>query len=313
MSSSTTPPNSLPTIPPHLLKSTQENWIIGMIIGSICYGILFTLGIACLRSLRLLPRQDRFWSQRRILMIHVALLLVLNTVLLVKNARANLVAVFDTRPERLTYFYLDRANILVVIVLAMTDGLLVWRCYMVQRVLLQGKPARWNHLCWVIPMILWIAFTGSGIAAVVVFDPTRLLALDPEPLTLVFLLLSSFCNFFLNLFSTTNIVIRLLIHRRTMIASFGPRSTLSNFHLQIIGIILESAVINLPMAIASATCSLIVGGFGFLAWQIGVPAQSFSSVLVIYQVAKGRAVGSERIKRQPESHHLDTLVYSQEA
>lgn len=94
-------------------------------------------------------------------MLHVVALLISNTVIQLKNYRANLVAIFDTPPEELTYFYLDRYNILVVLVFALTDGVLVWRCYMVQKVLFQGRPAGWNHLCWIFPMVLWVIFMGE--------------------------------------------------------------------------------------------------------------------------------------------------------
>lgn len=283
-----------------------------MILGSVCYGMLLAVGVACLKALRPLPRRAGFWCQRRVLMLHVNFMLILNTALQVKNCRENLIAIFETPPERLTYFYLDKLNILVVIVLALTDGLLVWRCYMVQKVLLQGRPARWNNLCWIIPMCLWIAFMGVGITVIISFHPDRPLAENAEPLTLIFLLLAMLCNILLNLFASGNIIIRLLIHRRTMIKSFGETSALSRVHSRIVGIILESAAINIPIAIASATCSWIVGGFGLLAWQVGVPAQSLSSVLVIYQVAKGRAVGSERVSKGGQSLQLDTLVLTQE-
>lgn len=58
-------------------------------------------------------------------MVYVSLLMALNTVLQAKTMRGNLIAIFETLPEELTYFYLDRLNILVVCVLALTDGLLV--------------------------------------------------------------------------------------------------------------------------------------------------------------------------------------------
>lgn len=151
----------LPAQSTAIIKQTEMNWVIGMIFGSLCYGALLTVGLSCLKALRSLPRHGGSWNQRRVLMVHVSLLLLLNTVLQVKTFRQNLIAIFETPPESLTYFYLDMFNILVVAVLALTDGLLVWRCYMVQKVLLGGRPARWNHLCWIIPSVLWFIFLGE--------------------------------------------------------------------------------------------------------------------------------------------------------
>ncbi|KAF9447009.1 hypothetical protein P691DRAFT_803053 [Macrolepiota fuliginosa MF-IS2] len=47
-----------------------------------------------------------------------------------------------------------------------------------------------------------------------------------------------------------------------------------------------------------------------MALQIGIPLQSCSSVLVILQVARGRAIGSETNtgSKESESHRLDTVV-----
>lgn len=118
-----------------------------------------------------------------------------------------------------------------------------------------------------------IPLTVAGITGVILSDPNRLLALEPEPFTLLLLLISILCNILLNTFATANIIIRLLLHRRKMIASFGRTSLLSNYHLGIVGILLESAIINVPLSIASVACALVVGGFGLMAWELGVPSQ----------------------------------------
>lgn len=58
-----------------------------------------------------------------------------------------------------------------------------------------------------------------------------------------------------------------------MVSSFGQTSPLSKFHLRIVGILIESAAINLPIAIATAVCSFLVGGFGVMALQVDIPSQ----------------------------------------
>lgn len=48
-------------------------------------------------------------------------------------------------------------------------------------------------------------------------------------------------------------------------------------------------------------------------WDL-TATQSFSSVLVIYQIARGRAVGSQPVlsrKGNDESQHLETVVFTQ--
>lgn len=164
---------------------------------------------------------------------------------------------------------------------------------MVQKVLLVGKPTRWHHVCWILPMILWLIFIGTccihssicslrcppgtnpgvGTAAVVTSNPDVPLSEPADPRGVFLLIVSLLCNILLNLFATTNIIVRLLIHRRSMITSFGHRSSLPNVHLRIIAILLESSAINLPIAIVSAICAALVGGFGLLALEISVPSQ----------------------------------------
>lgn len=66
------------------------------------------------------------------------------------------------------------------------------------------------------------------------------------------------CNVLINLFGTINIVVRLLLHRRLMIATFGRSPTLSKYHIRISGILLESAALNIPVTLLVITC-LFVG------------------------------------------------------
>lgn len=154
-----------PSIPPILyppeIKKTEINWVIGMTLGSFCYGILLNLGLSCLKALRHLPPQAGLWNQRKLLMVHVSLLVVLNAVFQINAIRENLIAIFYTSPGDLTYFYMDKWNLLLVVTFALTDGLLVWRCYMVQKVLLRGRKVLWQHLCWIFPLVLWFMLVSE--------------------------------------------------------------------------------------------------------------------------------------------------------
>ncbi|KAF9450018.1 hypothetical protein P691DRAFT_789973 [Macrolepiota fuliginosa MF-IS2] len=216
-SSFISPDNS--TLPPALYCATfsqaEAAWVIGIVISGVCSGVLLALGLTCLRILHQLPHPQGFWNQRTMLMLYVGLVMLLNAALEGKSVREILVAVFETRPEALTYFYMGRFNIVAVLLLALTDGLLVWRCYMVQKVVLHGKPTKWQHICWIIPLTLWF-------------------------------------------------------------------------------ILIESAIINWPIAIAIIVCA-ILEKYGVMALHIGIPLQSCSSVLVIYQVAMDKALSSNSI------------------
>ncbi|KAF9445343.1 hypothetical protein P691DRAFT_273018 [Macrolepiota fuliginosa MF-IS2] len=298
----------LPVLYPTWINQMEIRWAIEMIISGISYGILLALSLMCLRVLSRLPHSKGFWNQRNMLMIHVSLLLLLNTVAEVEGARVTLVATFKTRPETLTHFYLGWPNIVSVVVLALTDGLLVWRCYMVQKAFTNGKFAGWQWICWIIPLIFWITLIGIGTTAVITAKPMAPLAQRIGPPSNVFLVTAAACNTLLNLFATTNIIIRLLSHRRAMIASFGRESSLSNFPLKIAGILLESAIINLPVSITIVVYTAVAYEIGFMIVQIGVPLQSCSSILVIYQVAMRRALTSELAgsnKKENASYCLD--------
>ncbi len=60
-------------------------------------------------------------------------------------------------------------------------------------------------------------------------------------------------NIILNLYAASFITIRLLVHRRLVLATrIGNNEVSTVQHLYIIGILLESAAINVPVAIAAA-------------------------------------------------------------
>ncbi|KAF9445344.1 hypothetical protein P691DRAFT_273070 [Macrolepiota fuliginosa MF-IS2] len=298
----------LPVLYPTWINQMEMRWAIEMVISGISYGILLALSLVCLRVLSRLPRSKGFWNQRNMLMIHVGLLLLLNTAVEVHGARVTLIAIFKTRPEALTHLYLGWPNIVNVVLFALTDGLLVWRCYMVQKAFTNGKFAGWQCICWIIPLIFWITFIGVGMATVITSKPMAPLPQRVDPLSDILLVTAASCNTLLNLFATTNIIVRLLSHRRAMIASFGRESSMSRFPLKIVGILLESVVINLPVSITIVVYTAVAYEIGFMVVQIAVLLQSCSSILVIYQVAMRRVLTSELAssnKKENTSHCLD--------
>lgn len=122
-------------------------------------------------------------------------------------------------------------------------------------------------------------------------------------------------NIALNLFATCNIVIRLLHHRRQVLTAFGPGGSngLAHNQLWITNVLLGSAALNVPVTILGAVLFLReVLLFTGLVLQLIAPLQvweflfviingilsrdrcfrqSIASVLVIYEVAKGRDRG----------------------
>ncbi len=121
--------------------------------------------------------------------------------------------------------------------------------------------------------ILLTVMLGIGGVVVIMSDPNVLLSEPADHPSLLLLFASILGNISLNLFATFYIIIRLLIHRRLMIASFGFLPSVPKLHLRVISILLESAIINLPVAITSLVCAALSGGWGHLLWQVSVPVQ----------------------------------------
>lgn len=104
-------------------------------------------------------------------------------------------------------------------------------------------------------------------------DPNRPLLTTTQPLGITFFAASLVCNIVLNIFATLNIMIRLLCHRRKMIMIFGRSWALSKYQLRITGILLESAVLNIPVTLLGAIALLLREAYTTLIIKIIVPAQ----------------------------------------
>lgn len=114
-----------------------------------------------------------------------------------------------------------------------------------------------------------------GVTAVTLLHPSASLFDKAESISpgLTFFLAALIINFVLNVFSALNIAIRLLLHRRYVIAAFGRRSVQAEYSLRISSIFLESAAINLPLALLSIVGLLIEADFAALLTQIITPGQ----------------------------------------
>lgn len=109
--------------------SLKVNWILGMTFGAMCYGALFILSVICIGHLRHSVGKAHpaktFRNQHRVLQGHVALVLVLNTVMQVKDIQQFIDAIFYTDSGQLTTFFLNWVNIFWLMIALVTDGLLV--------------------------------------------------------------------------------------------------------------------------------------------------------------------------------------------
>lgn len=85
--------------------------------------------------------------------------------------------------------------------------------------------------------------------------------------------MAAIIHFTLNLFAISNIIIRLLLHRRFVIATFGRECAGAEHSLRISSILLESAAINLPLALLSIVGLLVQANYAALLIQVITPGQ----------------------------------------
>ncbi|KXN86842.1 hypothetical protein AN958_09578 [Leucoagaricus sp. SymC.cos] len=180
----------------------------------------------------------------------------------------------------------------------LTDGLLVWRCYILQSGLSSITTRRWHYLSWIIPTLIWLFMVGASRYLLISGGIHTLTAahfpVRQNLITLSIALIS--CNAALNIFCTTTIILRLILHRRRILLLFKDttqsRMTVTNAvrsTLSTSAIILESAAINIPAALIFLV-GFVLGDMTYLAvvFRIADSSQSVASILLIYQVAKRR-------------------------
>lgn len=69
---------------------------------------------------------------------------------------------------------------------------------------------------------------------------------------------------------------------------------------RILGLLLESTAINVPVAVVAVVSIATYNTVGDVLMSVVVPGQSFASVLVMYQIALGKATCERLEKRNSE-------------
>lgn len=159
------------------------------------------------------------------------------------------------------------------------------------------------------------AYPGTvlGVTAVALLHPTAPLFNNTEATSpgLKFFLAALATNFALNIFVTLNIVIRLLLHRRYAIVAFGRKSTMAEQPLHISNIFLESAAINLPLALFSIVGLVRHAMFTELLAQIIIPGQVCgSSIYEFFLHIIWLFHGSQCIASVMKYLFYDTIMFS---
>ncbi|KAF9447974.1 hypothetical protein P691DRAFT_818493 [Macrolepiota fuliginosa MF-IS2] len=121
--------------------------------GAFTTGTCFTLGVICLvllSSQAAGPPKQRQWLQLYIVALILAVLCFFIAIFLLTNATAIFLPQANTDDKlgiQLTIF----SSATMVIIVYMTDGLLVWRCYMVHQALMGRCSLFWSKIAWVVP------------------------------------------------------------------------------------------------------------------------------------------------------------------
>ncbi|KAJ3570553.1 hypothetical protein NP233_g4331 [Leucocoprinus birnbaumii] len=100
-------------------------------------------------------------------------------------------------------------------------------------------------------------------------------------------------NAMLNAYATMFIAVRLLKHKKSLMVSIAREQVKSSRHLEhIVRIFLESAAINVPIAIVTAVGVSSNSVLGSIMTTIMFTCQTLSSIIIIHQVIEGRESSS---------------------
>jgi len=288
--------------PPQLLSALRVNMAesIGTIIASLFHGGLLSMGIHCIFLLS--PKEAKATKQQRFWQTYITILLLINApyqaAFFMWNNYWIIYASDPVKQVEVLRILSTIGNSVPIFLAGMADSVLVWRCYMVQKAL-DHRPSRLRAIFWVFPLVLWlITYVAGSIGSALrarssQFSPGTVIITAASRGSSIFQTVGLTANVLLALYSTSFISIRLLLHRR-MLNSYLGEHVVTTRHLHIVGILLESAAINIPVTIAGAIGIATSQIFGRIIISIAVECQCFAAVLILYQVALGRAFGQRK-------------------
>ncbi|KAF9447981.1 hypothetical protein P691DRAFT_730510 [Macrolepiota fuliginosa MF-IS2] len=255
--------------------------------GGLFIGAGFTLAVTCLVLLS--SETGGPPKQRHLLRLYiVVLMIVVVGFFLSIFLITNIFAIFEPHTDADVLLINDRLvvamDVFQLIVISMTDGLLVWRCYTVHKALIGWPSSPRGITSWIIPAGLWVVSFVAGIIT----------CAKPAHNPAIFVVFAS--NALTNLCGTVIITTRLLKHRRMIRNHLGGRAPMTRYQ-DVITILLESAMINVPVSICMAIGAIVTSDSTSFVWMIvlsiTVPSQAFATFLVIHQMALGRAIGQK--------------------
>ncbi|KAF5357059.1 hypothetical protein D9756_006525 [Leucocoprinus leucothites] len=273
-------------MPTQLVLVTPENLrtlTVGLVIQALLNGGLLTLGIMCLSLLSETPNHGKDRESRvrpKAWKWFILVLLGMNIFYLTMYC---LNFVGTIMGEAVSWILEALLYACPMLILCLTDGVLVWRCYMVTNAL--GPQVKFQQLFWIFPLCVYLVTVGGH---------------NDLSIPHLWAVLSLSTNAVLNVYAAAFISIRLLTYQRLITRARLTVDTRAPQTPQpspagIMQIFLESAAINVPLALTAAV--VIFGSDWILSTSlacIGVPCQSFATILILHQVASGKATNKHQ-------------------
>lgn len=228
-------------------------------------------------------KQFRFWT------LYIPVLLVLNIALMVLGVWQFL---FMGTNATVT----EGMVLISGLTLSLTDGVLVWRCHKVQSLALgfhQGKLA--YTVMRLLPQFFYFIALAAGLISII----ER--AVAHSMISVVTFEVALVSNALLNIYATSFISIHLLLFRKVARACHPADLSGVRQSRWLIQNFLEGAVINVPLVLTAIILSCIGNSQfrDYLAF-IGIPCQSFSTLLILHQMVLGKAIGHAEETKKPE-------------
>lgn len=278
-------------------------------IGGPCNGAPTTPGAVCLMIYRSVddghPGHSRgLRNQHRYLQLHIFLIPTINIFLQVWDMYLFIKAILVISPDHLTFFYRNLSKLFIGLVAVLTDGLTspfpglthtlspirsaaVAGLHNVRRIIpLTNHFARYPDSCQLrfLESRLTHYCPASGRAAITISNPMQLIlkhhSHKPVFGELLFAI-GLICNTTLNIFGTLNIAIRLFLHRRSAVLVFGQSCARVKGPKSICVTLLESAALNIAVALRGITLLLLGKEFFMIAMSVSLFSLQLNNVYIL--------------------------------
>lgn len=300
---------------PYSIESLKAIWLVGLALSSICYGILLLLGLLCFIALWR-GKDSKGGSRTRLgLKIYITLTVITATVAEAWEVVVTTTGVLDMFCTSMRLMprnpYVGKIDVVFFIMNCLTDGLLVWRCY----VLATGLGGKRWLVAWIAPLVIYVALLVTG---------PVLLSNPPAGVVNGLVTAQIAISLFLNVTISTSILSLLFRYRNMVTRVFGKDS--GKVYLNTMTILVESASLIVMMDVfVIATVRGNIGGY--VSFQMWVHVQPIASFLIIYQIARHvdyfrqkdevteafqnsvSATGIQRMDLRREGRQAETLTF----